>query len=68
MDLQDELCFNNVIIQQHDDKHFKDVHLQLNILRLDKLHPIVSGNKWFKLKYYLQHAKENKVHAIAVEP
>jgi 1-aminocyclopropane-1-carboxylate deaminase len=65
MDLQDELCFNDVIIQQHDDKHFKDVHLQLNILRLDKLHPIVSGNKWFKLKYYLQHAKENNHDLIA---
>ena len=65
MDLQDELRFNNVIIQQHDDKHFKDVHLQLNILRLDKLHPIISGNKWSKLKYYLQHAKENNHDLIA---
>jgi 1-aminocyclopropane-1-carboxylate deaminase len=25
-----------------------------DILRLDKLHPVVSGNKWFKLKGYLQ--------------
>ncbi len=24
---------------------------RLQMLRLDKLHPIVSGNKWFKLKY-----------------
>ncbi len=28
-----------------------------NVLRLDQLHPVVSGNKLFKLKYYLQEAK-----------
>ena len=28
-------------------------------LRLDLIHPIVGGNKWFKLKYYLQDAKKN---------
>jgi 1-aminocyclopropane-1-carboxylate deaminase len=26
------------------------------VLRLDKIHPVVSGNKWFKLKYYLEEA------------
>lgn len=34
-------------------------NVKLDILRLDMIHPIVSGNKWFKLKYYLQHAKNN---------
>lgn len=29
------------------------------ILRLDKLHPVVSGNKWFKLKHYLKEAAES---------
>lgn len=28
----------------------------LDVLRLDKIHPVVSGNKWFKLKYYLDEA------------
>lgn len=28
------------------------------ILRLDKVHPVISGNKWFKLQYYLKEAKE----------
>ncbi len=33
----------------------------IDILRLDLLHPEISGNKWFKLKYNLQQAKlENK--------
>jgi 1-aminocyclopropane-1-carboxylate deaminase/D-cysteine desulfhydrase-like pyridoxal-dependent ACC family enzyme len=32
---------------------------QTDILRLDKVHPVVSGNKWFKLKYYLKEAAES---------
>lgn len=32
--------------------------VQLDILRLDKIHPVVSGNKWFKLRYYLIDATE----------
>lgn len=28
----------------------------LDVLRLDKIHPVVSGNKWFKLKGHLQMA------------
>jgi 1-aminocyclopropane-1-carboxylate deaminase len=30
--------------------------IETDILRLDQLHPVVSGNKWFKLKYYLRDA------------
>jgi 1-aminocyclopropane-1-carboxylate deaminase len=30
--------------------------LQAWVLRLDKMHPEISGNKWFKLKYYLAEA------------
>ena len=39
--------------------------IQLAVLRLDALHPIVSGNKWFKLKYYLQQAQEENADTIA---
>ncbi|MEP7279156.1 MAG: pyridoxal-phosphate dependent enzyme [Bacteroidota bacterium] len=28
----------------------------LEVLRLDKIDPVISGNKWFKLKYYLEQA------------
>lgn len=28
----------------------------VDILRLDQLHPVVSGNKWFKLKYNIEEA------------
>lgn len=30
----------------------------VDVLRLDLVHPVVSGNKWFKLKEYLKDAKE----------
>ena len=47
---------HNPIIQVIDYKN-----LQIGVLRLDLIHPEVSGNKWFKLKYNLQQAKiENK--------
>lgn len=32
---------------------------RVDILRLDKLHPIISGNKWFKLKYNLNTALQD---------
>lgn len=33
----------------------KDV--EVSVLRLDKIHPVISGNKWFKLQYYLKEAE-----------
>ncbi len=38
---------------------FEERNIKLSILRLDKIHPVISGNKWFKLKYYLQEAKNS---------
>lgn len=39
--------------------------IEADILRLDKIHPLVSGNKWFKLRYYLEDAKSlNKKRII----
>lgn len=32
-------------------------HTTADVLRLDLLHPVVSGNKWFKLKEYLKDAQ-----------
>ncbi|MDT8428209.1 MAG: pyridoxal-phosphate dependent enzyme [Pseudomonadales bacterium] len=31
--------------------------IRLQVLRLDQINPLVSGNKWFKLKYNLQQAR-----------
>ena len=38
---------------------------RVDILRLDTLHPIVSGNKFYKLKYYIDQAIANNVKTIA---
>lgn len=35
---------------------FSDRKIKLSVARLDKLHPEVSGNKLFKLQYFLQEA------------
>ena len=64
MDLQQEMNFNEVIIQRIDDEYLKDQHIEVSVLRLDKVHPVVSGNKWFKLKYYLQEAIEKHYTSI----
>ncbi len=37
----------------------------VDMLRLDLVHPIVSGNKWYKLKLYLQEAKEQNAKTLA---
>ena len=44
---------------------FSSSVVESSILRLDKLHPIVSGNKWFKLRYYIEDAIANKATTIA---
>jgi D-cysteine desulfhydrase len=33
-----------------------EMQVAVDVLRLDRIHPVISGNKWFKLKYYLQEA------------
>jgi 1-aminocyclopropane-1-carboxylate deaminase len=40
---------------------FFATELEVDVLRLDKIHPVISGNKWFKLRYYIEDAKaQNK--------
>jgi 1-aminocyclopropane-1-carboxylate deaminase len=36
----------------------------VEVLRLDQIHPIVSGNKWYKLRYYIQAAIEHQAKTI----
>ena len=44
---------------------FSNHHYQISTLRLDEIHPIVSGNKWFKLRFYVQEALNQSVDTIA---
>ena len=38
--------------------------VRLFIKRIDKIHPFVSGNKWFKLKYNLLEAKKQGLNTL----
>ena len=38
---------------------------KVDLLRLDTLHPIVSGNKFYKLRFYIAAAIENGVSTVA---
>jgi len=38
--------------------------LELWVLRLDKIHPVISGNKWFKLKYHLLEAQQRAAKGL----
>lgn len=46
-----------MIIQEINDKLLKNKKISLSILRTDLIHPEISGNKFFKLKYNLEEAK-----------
>lgn len=48
--------FNTINVQTIHADWLADKKVALDVVRLDKIHPVVSGNKWFKLKYYLQQA------------
>ncbi len=47
-------------VQRVEDPWLVKQGVQLSVLRLDLVHPTVSGNKWFKLKYNLQRAREEQ--------
>lgn len=46
-------------------KYYTNANLQVDVLRLDEIHPIVNGNKWFKLQYYLAEAIQKDKTEIA---
>ncbi|MGZ3849218.1 MAG: 1-aminocyclopropane-1-carboxylate deaminase/D-cysteine desulfhydrase [Flavisolibacter sp.] len=39
-------------------------HTRVDVMRLDLLHPVISGNKWYKLKEYLKEAKQQSKTTI----
>lgn len=52
-------------VHQINDAFFDERGLSVFIKRDDLIHPIISGNKWRKLKYLLKKAQaENKTHLV----
>ena len=47
----------NIPIQAVDDPDLEEAGISLSMLRLDLAHPLISGNKWFKLKHNLLQAR-----------
>jgi len=59
-----EDLFNvNIPVQTLQGDWFQNAHF--DVLRLDKIHPVISGNKLFKLKYYVDEALVNGYTTIA---
>ncbi len=52
------------VIQPVNKFWYKNKVAALDMLRLDLLHPVVSGNKWFKLRLNLKHAVDAGYKAI----
>jgi len=51
-----EETFNTSILTKIDDPLLAQYQIELWMKRDDLLHPVVSGNKWRKLKYIIDHA------------
>lgn len=63
--MKDILHFEKVFTQPVEAAWLEENKARLSVLRLDQLHDIVSGNKWFKLKNYLEDAKRKRYDSIA---
>jgi 1-aminocyclopropane-1-carboxylate deaminase/D-cysteine desulfhydrase-like pyridoxal-dependent ACC family enzyme len=59
------LVFEQITVDEIFSDELKKKNIGLSVLRLDKIHPVISGNKWFKLKYWLEDAKaKNMEHLL----
>lgn len=56
--------FTSPPIQQIHHETARTSNVEIHVLRLDLMHPFVNGNKWFKLKYNLEAAKQLNLNTI----
>lgn len=54
----------NIVPEQLKNELFVKKQIKLSVLRLDKLHPVISGNKLFKLHYFLQKTQQSEHKTI----
>jgi len=62
-----ELILNSIadpLIETLHDPFLLESNIQFDLLRLDTIHPLVNGNKWFKLKLNLQQALDDHHHTL----
>lgn len=58
MDLENAFKLPAIPVTNVQDPVFNDTGCSLSVLRTDLIHPEISGNKWFKLKYNLLRARD----------
>jgi len=51
-------------LQKISDPAIFPFGVNLHVLRLDLIHPHISGNKWYKLKYNLEEIKKQKIREV----
>lgn len=59
-----DLNFNNIKTQPVVNESFREKNISASVLRLDNIHPVISGNKLFKLRYYIEEAKKQNKNTI----
>lgn len=52
------------ILEPLPDKSLIQQHIHVHVLRLDQMHPLIGGNKYFKLKLNLEEAKKQNQTSI----
>ncbi|WP_036249617.1 1-aminocyclopropane-1-carboxylate deaminase/D-cysteine desulfhydrase [Methylobacter sp. BBA5.1] len=62
--IQLEKTFDRSILSRIPDPLIDRCGVELWIKRDDLLHPVISGNKWRKLKYILDHALSSGAHTL----
>lgn len=56
---------SSIPIQKMVEEIFTEKNISVDVLRLDTIHETVSGNKWFKLKYWLEDVAAKNYKTIA---
>lgn len=59
-----KLAIENITVDTLQDYFLTEKKISLSVLRLDKIHPVLSGNKIFKLHFFLDEAKQSSHKAI----
>ena len=54
-----DIIFKTPSVTEIKSNLYKDKRIRVSMLRLDEIHPIISGNKLFKLYYFLDEAKNS---------
>ncbi len=56
--------FSAPVLDAIDDPILRERKITLRMLRLDRIHPLVSGNKWYKLKHNLLAARAESHNTV----